>query len=452
MGEMDPADGASPQRRAFPRIPLRAKARMEFAEQRYFLSEWAVNLSPGGMFVRSESPMTAGQRFHFDASLTPRGPVFSGIGEVTWVRHDWEGGARPPGFAVRFLEIDEQGRATMIQLAQTFVEKGAAAMQDELRAMAADWYQRFLAEEREEAGGTRAPFPDTDELGRPWPEASEGDAEGSRAAAPAAVPAATPPAASDDDPVDIALADTDPGVTPRFESSPPESASADPPATPPRRRVWWLGVLALLVGGGVIAALAWLPAHGAPETPPPPPPTARVAPRPAVPPAVAPGGREIAAATAFAGLARVSWTTEREGLWVVLELDGALPAESLRRFRPDGEPPREVIQLLGASRGYEPSVLPVHSPLLEQIRVGFHPGEGDELRVVLDLPRPAVAVRRVERDASAVRILLADVGGDPTRGAANELAHASLNAVPTDGPANQPASALAAAPASTVPQ
>src|SRR4029450_3495124 len=146
-GEMDPADGASPQRRAFPRIPLRAKARMEFAEQRYFLSEWAVNLSPGGMFVRSEAPMTAGQRFHFDASLTPRGPVFSGVGEVMWVRHDWEGGARPPGFAVRFIEIDEQGRATMIQLAQTFIEKGAAAMQEELRAMATEWYQRLLAEE-----------------------------------------------------------------------------------------------------------------------------------------------------------------------------------------------------------------------------------------------------------------------------------------------------------------
>ena len=48
-----PAGGAPPQRRAFPRVPLRAKARMEFAEQRYFLSEWAVNLSPGGMFVRS---------------------------------------------------------------------------------------------------------------------------------------------------------------------------------------------------------------------------------------------------------------------------------------------------------------------------------------------------------------------------------------------------------------
>src|SRR4029078_5181499 len=152
MTKMDPeagtpAGGAPPQRRAFPRVPLRAKARMEFAEQRYFLSEWAVNLSPGGMFVRSESPMAAGQRFHFEASLTPKGPRFEGVGEVMWVRTDWEGNARTPGFAVRFLEREDDGRAMMVQLADVFLTRGVGAMQEELQAMAAEWKRRELDEE-----------------------------------------------------------------------------------------------------------------------------------------------------------------------------------------------------------------------------------------------------------------------------------------------------------------
>ena len=146
MAEMDPEAGAEAgapaQRRAFPRVPLRAKARMEFAEQRCFLSEWAVNLSPGGMFVRSEAPMAAGQRFHFEASLTPKGPRFDGVGEVMWVRTGWEGNARPPGFAVRFLELEEDGRAMMVRLAATFLERGVGAMQEELQAMSAAWQRR----------------------------------------------------------------------------------------------------------------------------------------------------------------------------------------------------------------------------------------------------------------------------------------------------------------------
>jgi hypothetical protein len=182
----------------------------------------------------------------------------------------------------------------------------------------------------------------------------------------------------------------------------------------------------------------------------------RVDVRPAVPTS-APAAVSEAAAAPFGGLERVSWkVAEAGGLWVVLELDGALPSEGLRRFRPAAGPPREVIQLLGARRGYEPSVLQVHSPLLEQIRVGFHPGGGDELldelRVVLDLPTATVAVRRVEREGSAVRILLADVADEQTTATTNEIARASLNTLPADRPANQAASALAAVPVSTLPQ
>src|ERR1044072_4940362 len=151
MVQMDPEAGgpagAPPQRRACPLVPLRANARRECAEQRFFLSEWAVNLSPGGMFVRSEAPMSAGQRFQFEASLTPKGPRFEGVGEVMWVRTEWEGNARPPGFAGRFLQLEEDGKAMMTRLAAGFLERGVGARQEQLKARAAGWPPRRRADE-----------------------------------------------------------------------------------------------------------------------------------------------------------------------------------------------------------------------------------------------------------------------------------------------------------------
>src|SRR5262249_26214433 len=139
--------GGDPQRRAFPRIPLRVKVRMEFAELRCFLSEWAVNLSPGGMFVRSEAPVAPGQRFVFEADLSRRGPRFGGTAQVLWVRREWDGNSRPPGFAVRFLELEQFGAVAIQRLADAFLAHGLGAMQEELAVLATEWQERRIEEE-----------------------------------------------------------------------------------------------------------------------------------------------------------------------------------------------------------------------------------------------------------------------------------------------------------------
>jgi hypothetical protein len=162
-------------------------------------------------------------------------------------------------------------------------------------------------------------------------------------------------------------------------------------------------------------------------------------------PAAAPGGaRGREEPTAFAGLEGVSWSEETDGLRVVLALEGTLPAGAVRRFRPPQDPPREVIQMLGARHGYPRPVVPVNSPLLAQIRVGFHPGAGDELRVVFDLGSPAVVVRSMHNDGRSLRLLLArddppaGSGANPRSSAADAaLAPAGVGAEPvrTEPPA-----------------
>jgi len=407
MAEMDPAPGAAPQRRAFSRVPLRAKVRMEFVEQRCFLGEWAVNVSPGGMFVRSEAPVGPGQRFDFDAALTPSGPRFLGRGEVLWVRREWEGASRPPGFAVRFLEVEEAGRLAIQRLGEVFLQQGVAAMQEELNALADEWQRQRLEDEPtgelEPAGDEGGVLPDTAVLSPGWAEPEAGGA-GPPEAQPAGA-AAPPPLTAGDGPAPA----PDPGA-----SLPPGTAR------PPRRAAAWLGALALLVAGG--AFVGWLRLGGdGPAA------TAAVAGKPAARrAAVTTTARPLAASlpaspgaappAAFESLQSVSWSESPEGLWVTLALDGALAPGAYRHWRAAAPPPREVLQLLGARRGYPRQLVAVGSPLLQQIRFGFHPAEGgDELRVVLDLASPEVSVRRVESVGTTLRVLLGADAPQPPR-------------------------------------
>ena len=423
MAEMDPQAGAS-QRRAFPRVPLRAKVRMEFAEQRCFLSEWAVNLSPGGMFVRSEAPMAAGQRFHFDAGLTPKGPRFEGVGEVIWVRSVWEGSARPPGFAVRFLEVQQDGIDVMQRLAEVFLDRGVAAMQEELHALSLAWQRRHSEDETVDEPptleGPEEPLADTAVIAAPWVTAElPTDIAGAASAAGAAE------AAADGEQAAAAADETLP-------APPAKAVAGEPPAAAkpvPRRRVWWVGGLALLLAGSYVLLDGPLGRARSAA------PTAEL---PRLAAAVPVAARGLAGATAFRGLDDVSWSEDAQGLWVVLALDGALPPGALRRLRFEEDHPREVIQLLGARRGFTPALLPVGSPLLDRIRVGFHPAmatpglAGDELRVVLDLPSAGVVVRSVLADGRSLRVLLVrEVGVDP---------------LPADTATTPPAAVTAAAP------
>lgn len=406
MAEMDPAPSAAPQRRAFSRVPLRAKVRMEFVEQRCFLGEWAVNVSPGGMFVRSEAPVAPGQRFDFDAALTPTGPRFLGRGEVLWVRREWEGASRPPGFAVRFLELEEAGRRAIQRLGEVFLQQGVAAMQEELSALAEEWQRQRLEDEPtgelEPAGGEGGVLPDTAVISPAW---ADPGADGASPPEPQPTSAADPPPATAGD---------DQVRAPDPDASLPAETSAHP-----RRGAGWLGALALLVAAGAFVGWLRLGGDGPAATPEAAgkPAARRAAATTAVPLAASlPMSPETAPPAAFESLQSVSWSESPEGLWVTLSLDGALPPGAYRHWRAASPPPREVLQLLGARRGYPRQLVAVGSPLLQQIRFGFHPGEGgDELRVVLDLASPEVSVRRVESAGLTLRVLLGADEPQPPR-------------------------------------
>ncbi|WP_395810387.1 TIGR02266 family protein [Archangium minus] len=86
-----------------------------------FVEEFAVNISPGGMFIRSREPQPVGTPVKFEVRIADGLRVMRGAAIVRWVRppEDLSG---PPGMGIQFTELDEPSQALVERMLQ---RKGA---------------------------------------------------------------------------------------------------------------------------------------------------------------------------------------------------------------------------------------------------------------------------------------------------------------------------------------
>jgi len=150
------------------------------------------------------------------------------------------------------------------------------------------------------------------------------------------------------------------------------------------------------------------PADRAEETAPPPAQAPPAEPEPQRLPEVvqrkpAPAAPSGPAATA---VERITFEQALGGTTVILWGNGAMRPEIFKQIDVDS-PPRQVIQVRGIQRPFSPVRIPVGTPEVKQIRVGYHekPG-GNELHVVIDLTSGRVKAARIEPDGQRLRIHL----------------------------------------------
>jgi len=74
-----------------------------------FAEEYAVNLSPGGMFIRSRQPQPIGTRLRFEVQIAGGIRVMHGTAVVRWIRLSNDP-AGAPGMGVQFLDLDDSTR------------------------------------------------------------------------------------------------------------------------------------------------------------------------------------------------------------------------------------------------------------------------------------------------------------------------------------------------------
>ncbi|MBA3502516.1 MAG: TIGR02266 family protein, partial [Deltaproteobacteria bacterium] len=106
-------------------VTLKIKFKSETLEQ--FIERYAVDVSQGGIFIRTKEPLAVGTQMRFEFQLRDASPLIAGEGTVVWTReNDPSRPAIAPGMGVRFDRLAE-GSQTVLE--RILAEKAKQAPQ-----------------------------------------------------------------------------------------------------------------------------------------------------------------------------------------------------------------------------------------------------------------------------------------------------------------------------------
>jgi uncharacterized protein (TIGR02266 family) len=78
-----------------------------------------VDLSRGGLFVRTARPLAVGKRIAIEITVIGEPAPWSALGRVVWIREKGEGDTRPPGMGVKMIDVDDAVVAAIDRMVDT---------------------------------------------------------------------------------------------------------------------------------------------------------------------------------------------------------------------------------------------------------------------------------------------------------------------------------------------
>jgi molecular chaperone DnaK len=116
-------------KRALPRTPVALQIRLSFGSIDDFVERYAVNVSRGGIFVRTREAFPPGRSVKLDLQLEDGVGVIRGEGVVVWTTPPSGPGepAREPGMGIKFTALDPESRALVDLMVAT---RGPAGQSD----------------------------------------------------------------------------------------------------------------------------------------------------------------------------------------------------------------------------------------------------------------------------------------------------------------------------------
>ncbi|WP_152643384.1 TIGR02266 family protein, partial [Anaeromyxobacter sp. PSR-1] len=96
-----------PQERRDPRVPVLLRIRLAYGSVDEFVDRFALNVSRGGLFVRTLEPQPPGTPLRLDVVLESGDQVIHGSGVVRWSTPPSAPGepARVPGMGIKFVDL-----------------------------------------------------------------------------------------------------------------------------------------------------------------------------------------------------------------------------------------------------------------------------------------------------------------------------------------------------------
>jgi type IV pilus assembly protein PilZ len=111
----DSGDGGGADKRRFARTALSLLVQYRFNTFEDFLAEYSVNLSAGGMFIRTDHPKEEGSIIYLQFSLKDGSRLVEGMGRVVRVNPPGTPG-RVAGMGIEFLNFDAESMALIDEI------------------------------------------------------------------------------------------------------------------------------------------------------------------------------------------------------------------------------------------------------------------------------------------------------------------------------------------------
>ncbi len=105
---------ADPNTRQGKRTPVTLKTKFKSETLEQFIERYAVDVSQGGIFIRTKEPLAVGTQMKFEFQLRDASPLIAGEGTVVWTReNDPSRPAIAPGMGVRFDRLADGSQAVL---------------------------------------------------------------------------------------------------------------------------------------------------------------------------------------------------------------------------------------------------------------------------------------------------------------------------------------------------
>ena len=101
------------------RTPVTLKIKFKSATLDQFIERYSVDVSQGGIFIRTKDPLAVGTQLRFEFQLQDASPLIGGEGTVVWTREfDPSRTGVAPGMGVRFDRLAPESQAVLEQILQ----------------------------------------------------------------------------------------------------------------------------------------------------------------------------------------------------------------------------------------------------------------------------------------------------------------------------------------------